>query len=296
MLMALLLGIAVSFLSEDDKAAPGIAFAARTVLRIGVAFLGARISVDLLVGLGGPLIALVIGGVVATIAFGLVVGKFFGHKWRFSLLTAGSVAICGASAAMAIGAILPRDDRSEERLIFTVVGVTVLSTMAMILYPVLASTMNMTTSEAGVFLGGTIHDVAQVVGAGFSISVETGDTATLVKLIRVAMLAPVVLIASIAIRSMSEANPDEKRPPLLPFFVLAFLILAGINSAHLIPAALAEFLSQASRWLLLVAIAAVGMKTHLKQVLGVGMAAIGLIVAETLFIGAFILIGIRLIT
>jgi uncharacterized membrane protein YadS len=110
------------------------------------------------------------------------------------------------------------------------------------------------------------------------------------------MLAPVVLIASIAIRSMADANPDEKRPPLLPFFVLAFLILAGINSAHLIPVALAEFLSDSSRWLLLIAIAAVGMKTHLKQVLGVGLAAIGLIVVETLFIGAFILIGIRLIT
>ncbi|PYG29506.1 YeiH family protein [Pelagimonas varians] len=296
MLMALLLGIAVSFLSEDEKAAPGIAFSARTVLRIGVALLGARISIDLLVGLGGPLIALVICGVLATIAFGLFVGRFFGHKWRFSLLTAGSVAICGASAAMAIGAILPRDERSEERLIFTVVGVTVLSTLAMIIYPILANVLNMSTTEAGVFLGGTIHDVAQVVGAGFSVSVETGDTATLVKLIRVAMLAPVVLIASIAIRSMADANPDEKRPPLLPFFVLAFLILAGINSAHLIPAALAEFLSESSRWLLLIAIAAVGMKTHLKQVLGVGIAAIGLIVVETLFIGAFILIGIRLIT
>ncbi|MGH1412275.1 MAG: YeiH family protein [Pelagimonas sp.] len=296
MLMALLLGIAVAFLSEDEKAAPGIAFSARTVLRVGVAFLGARISVDLLVGLGAPLIALVIGGVLATIAFGLAIGRLFGHRWRFSLLTAGSVAICGASAAMALGAILPRDERSEERLIFTVVGVTVLSTLAMILYPILAKTMDMNTTEAGVFIGGTIHDVAQVVGAGFSISVETGDTATLVKLIRVAMLAPVVLVASIAIRSMAEANPGQKRPPLLPFFVLAFLILAGLNSAHLIPGFLAEFLSQASRWLLLIAIAAVGMKTNLKQVLGVGMAAIALIVVETLFIGAFILIGIRLIT
>lgn len=296
MLMALLLGIAVHFLAEDEKCAPGIAFSARTVLRIGVAFLGARISIDLLVGLGGPLIALVIGGVLATIAFGLAVGRFFGHKWRFSLLTAGSVAICGASAAMAIGAILPRDERSEERLIFTVVGVTVLSTLAMILYPILAEMLNMNTTEAGVFIGGTIHDVAQVVGAGFSISVETGDTATLVKLIRVAMLAPVVLVASIAIRSMASATPGETRPPLLPFFVLAFLILAGLNSAHLIPAALAEFLSQASRWLLLIAIAAVGMKTNLKQVLGVGAAAIALIVVETLFIGAFILLGIRLIT
>lgn len=296
MLMALLLGIAVSFLSEDQKTAPGIAFSARTLLRIGVALLGARISVDLLTGLGAPLIGLVIAGVIATIGFGLAVGRFFGHKWRFSFLTAGSVAICGASAAMAISAILPRDERSEERLIFTVVGVTVLSTLAMIIYPLIAKALHLTPTEAGVFLGGTIHDVAQVVGAGFSISVETGDTATLVKLIRVAMLAPVVLIASIVIRNMAEGASEDERPPLLPFFVLAFLILAGVNSAHLIPEALAVFLSEVSRWMLLIAIAAVGMKTNLKQVLGVGIAAIALIVVETLFIGAFILIGIRFIT
>ena len=133
-----------------------------------------------------------------------------------------------------------------------------------------------------------------MVGAGFSISQETGETATLVKLIRVAMLAPIVLVASMAIRSMAEAQPGDARPPLLPGFVLAFLILATVNSAHLIPGGLAEFLGQTSRCLLLVAIAAVGRKTNLKQVLAVGPAAIALIVVDTIFIGLFILIGLAL--
>lgn len=296
MLMALLLGIAVSFLSEDAKTAPGIAFANRQLLRLGVALLGARISVDLLVGLGGPMIALVVAGVVATILFGLAVGRFFGSGWRFSLLTGGSVAICGASAAMAIAAILPRDARSEERLLFTVVGVTVLSTLAMILYPILTATLGLDTAQTGVFLGGTIHDVAQVVGAGFSISEEAGESATLVKLIRVAMLAPVVLVASLSIRAMTAAGAGDSLPPLLPGFVLGFLALATVNSLHLLPGALTQFMGDASRWLLLVAIAAVGMKTNLKQVLSVGPAAIALIVADTLFIGAFILVGIKVLT
>ncbi|MCT4554944.1 MAG: putative sulfate exporter family transporter [Pelagimonas sp.] len=295
MLLALLLGIAVSFLSEDQKTAPGIAFSARALLRIGVALLGARVSLDLLIGLGGPLIALVIGGVLATIGFGLFVGRFFGSGWKFSLLTGASVAICGASAAMAVAAILPRDERSEERLIFTVVGVTVLSTIAMILYPIIVAALELNTVQGGVFLGGTIHDVAQVVGAGFSISPETGESATLVKLIRVAMLAPIVLVASVAIRMMTKAQPGDARPPLLPGFVLAFLVLAAVNSAHLIPTALADFLGQASRWLLLVAIAAVGMKTNLKQVLAVGPAAIALLVVDTVFIGLFILIGLTVL-
>ncbi|NDR59086.1 YeiH family protein [Aliiruegeria sabulilitoris] len=295
MLLALLLGIAVNFLGEEGANAPGIAFSARSLLRLGVALLGVRISVDLMADLGAELIGLVIAGVLCTILFGLAIGKVFGHKWRFSLLTAGSVAICGASAAMAISAILPKDERSEERLIFTVLGVTVLSTIAMIAYPILVETFGLDERQGGVFLGGTIHDVAQVVGAGFSISETTGDTATLVKLIRVSMLAPVVLVASLLIRRFADAPIDGKRPPLLPGFVIGFLVLAALNSLHLIPASAVLFLSQASRWLLLTAIAAVGMKTHLKEVLSVGRLAIAQIVAETLFIAVFILAGVKLI-
>ena len=293
MLLALLLGIAVSFLGEEGRTVDGIAFSARTLLRIGVALLGVRISMSLMAGLGMELIILVIAGVVLTIGFGLLIARLFGHKWRFAFLTAGSVAICGASAAMAISAILPRDERSEERLIFTVVGVTVLSTIAMIAYPILVKALGMDDISAGVFLGGTIHDVAQVVGAGFTISEQAGDTATLVKLFRVAMLAPVVLVASILIRSFAEHDEIGSRPPLLPTFVLGFLALATLNSFGLIPAVVGDFLSQASRWLLLTAIAAVGMKTNLRQVLSVGGAAIALIVVETIFIAGLILAGIE---
>lgn len=296
MLLALLLGIALSFLSEEGRAVSGIAFSARSLLRLGVALLGVRISIDLMAGLGWDLIALVILGVLATIAFGFLVSPIFGYKWRFAFLTAGSVAICGASAAMAISAILPKDEKSEQRLIFTVMGVTVLSTIAMILYPILVRWLELDELQGGVFLGGTIHDVAQVVGAGFSISEQTGDTATLVKLIRVSLLAPIVLFASLMIRSYSETPKDGKQPPILPGFVLGFLVLAGLNSFHLIPPFLSDFLSNCSRWLLLIAIAAVGMKTNLKQVMDVGGAAILLIVLETVFIGAIILFGIKMLT
>ncbi|GIT92214.1 membrane protein [Jannaschia pagri] len=296
MLLALLLGIALSFLGTEGKTPAGIAYSARTLLRLGVALLGVRISFGMLAGLGAPLILLVVGGVVATIGFGMAFGRFFGHKWRFSLLTAGSVAICGASAAMAISAILPKDERSEERLIFTVMGVTVLSTVAMIAYPILVRSLGLNDVQGGVFLGGTIHDVAQVVGAGYSVSEPTGDTATLVKLMRVAMLAPVVLIASLAIRRWAEPDPDGSRPPLLPGFVIAFLVLAALNSFGIIPTVVATFASDASRWLLLTAIAAVGMKTDLRSVMSVGGAAIALIILETLFIAAITLAGITLLT
>ncbi len=295
MLMALLLGIAFHFLAEEGRCVPGIAFSSRTVLRIGVALLGARISVELLIGLGPRLISLVVAGVILTILVGLLGAKLLGRGWRFALLTGGSVAICGASAAMAIAAVLPKNEHSERNLIFTVLSVTVLSTLAMITYPIITQYLELDHLATGVFLGGTIHDVAQVVGAGFSVSNETGEIATLVKLIRVTMLAPVVLVLSLVIRSFADASADEKdgpRPPLIPFFVLMFLVLAAINSFGLIPQIFQEAMSSMSRWALLISIAAVGMKTSLKTIFDVGGQAIVLIVAETIFIAGFILFGI----
>jgi uncharacterized integral membrane protein (TIGR00698 family) len=292
MLMALLLGIAFNFLAEEGRCVPGIAFSARQILRLGVALLGVRISVDLLVGLGLSTVLLLVGGLVATILFGLAVARLLGRGWRLALLTSGAVAICGASAAMAIAAVLPKNEFSERNLIFTVLSVTVLSTIAMIFYPMLAQTLGLDARAAGIFFGGTIHDVAQVVGAGFSVSPEAGETATLVKLIRVTMLAPVVIIFSLATRNMASTGAAGKRPPLLPGFVLAFLVLAALNSAGLVPAVVAAAASEASRWALLAGIVAVGMKASLRRLLDVGGDAVILIVAETLFIGLFILAGI----
>lgn len=297
MLMALLLGIAFGFLGEDGRCVPGIELTAKKVLRIGVAILGARVSAELMVGLGPEMVGLLVLAVLCTIAFGVACSRFLGRGWRFGVLTGGAVAICGASAAMAIAAVLPKNENSERNLIFTVLGVTVLSTLAMIFYPMMAGWMAMTDSQSGFFIGGTIHDVAQVVGAGFSVSEPAGEVATLVKLIRVTMLAPVILILSLVIRhSMGTDSSTGTRPPLIPFFVVAFLIFAALNSFGAIPAAVSPILSEVSRWALLLSVAAVGMKTALKRVFEVGGQAIVLIVAETLFIAAFVLLGARIIS
>ena len=120
-------------------------------------------------------------GVAVTIAAGLSLGLLFGFRMRFSFLSGGAVAICGVSATMAISAILPRE-HSDERPAFTVVSVTVASTIAIIAFPILAAAAGWTNAQPGVFLGATIHDVARVVGAGFSVSETTGETTMLVEL------------------------------------------------------------------------------------------------------------------
>lgn len=141
---------------------------------------------------------------------------------------------------------------------------------------------------AGVFIGATIHDVAQVVGAGFSISDRAGEVATLVKLIRVAMLAPVIVFLSFAIRRQA-GGAGEARAPLLPLFVVGFLVCALLNSAGLVPVALQQLAASTSQWCLLVAIAAVGIKTSLKSIFIVGGTAIVLMVLETAFIATLVL-------
>jgi len=229
------------------------------------------------------------------LGFGCAAGRRFGCRGGFGFLWAGAVALCGASAAIAIAAVRPKDERSEDRLVFTVVGVTLLSTVAMILYPVLSQALGFDDQTAGIYLGATIHDVAQVVGAGFSISPEAGETATLVKLLRVAMLAPVIVVASVVLRSTMGADPNGQRPPLMPGFVVAFLVLAALNSTVTLPAALLDFAAAGSGWLLLTAIAAVGLKTRPAEVLKVGRAAAALLVVETVFLAVLVAMALSLI-
>ena len=292
MLMAILLGMPLHFLAEDDRAGPGIDFAARTLLRAGVALLGLRVSLDMVAAIGWPFVALVAGSVAVVILGSVALARRLGQDRAFGLLTGGSVAICGASAAMAIASVLPARDSAERDLSFTVITVTVMSTFAMIVYPMLAAGLGLDQHQTGLFLGATIHDVAQVVGAGYSVSEETGDIATVVKLIRVTLLAPVVLIAALVLRRTAPAG--AARPPLLPGFVLVFLVLAAANSAHLVPLPVTDAASTLSRALLVAAVAAVGMKTALARMAQVGAAAIAMLLVQTAALATLIAVPLML--
>ncbi|MGO9235511.1 MAG: YeiH family protein [Methylocella sp.] len=247
MLFALLFGMTFHFLHEEGRCVAGIEFSSKAVLRFGVALLGARITANQILELGGMPIATVLGGIISTIALGAFAAQRLGLSRSFGVLSGGAVGICGASAALAIASVLPRTPESERDTILTVVTVTVLSTIAMISYPLFVTVVGLDHIQAGIFLGGTIHDVAQVVGAGYSISPKTGDVATYVKLLRVTMLLPVVFsIAFVMSRGVKGGQSGAKAK--LPLFLVGFAVLVAMNSLGLLPKAANDIANEVSRW------------------------------------------------
>ena len=289
MLFALLLGIAMSFLHQGTQCKSGIEFTASTILRIGVALLGLRIAFGDLIALGWKTGLLLVVAIMSTILLGVVLAKAFGLQKRFGVLTGGAVGICGASAAMAISAVLPDSKDKDRDTLLTIIGVTALSTMAMVVYPIIAGMLELDETATSIFLGGTIHDVAQVVGAGYSVSEQTGVLATLTKLVRVALLMPVVVCILLVLRMKMDKTSHAKAPGI-PLFLIGFVILMSINSMIALPEVLTKVSADISRFALVIAIAAIGMKSNLSQLLTVGFKPILLLVLETVWIAGLILV------
>ena len=289
MLFALLIGMAFHFLHEEGRCIPGIEFSSKTILRLGVALLGAKITVSQIVGLGVMPIATVVVAVVSTIAMGAVAARALGLSRAFGILSGGAVGICGASAALAIASVLPKNPEAERDTILTVVVVTALSTLAMILYPLIAVGLGLDHTQAGIFIGGAIHDVAQVVGAGYSISPRTGDVATYVKLLRVTLLLPVVFTIALTMRSATTS----RRAPPLPMFLVGFAALVAVNSLGLLSKPMVDAASILSRGCLVTAIAALGMKTSFKALATAGWRPVALMIGETAWILTVVLVSVK---
>ena len=342
-LYALLIGVAFHFLSENDRCRPGIEFSAKKLVRVGVALLGVRIVVSDVSALGLWGILGLAGAVVFTLCFGVLMARVLRVSPMFGLLSGGGTGICGISATMAISSTLPQSPESERCTLMSAIGIASLSTAVMVLYPLWVRWFGMTVPEAGLFLGGSIHDVAQVVGAGSILSPDIAKAATLAKMFRVAMLVPVVLTLSLVLRrtvaaeagmarplagavplqqpqipesvttgatgasaapaTASAAAPQgasgtsaasARRPPLLPFFLVMFVLLVAVNSLGLIPPAVQHVASDLSGWALVVSISALGIKTSFEKIAALGWRPIALMVAEALFVAAWMLMVVML--
>jgi len=295
MLMSLLLGMAFHFLNDAPRVGPGLELAAVQALRVGVALLGLRLTFSEVSSLGWTPVFLVTAAVATTLLVGAVLSRILGCDRQLGILTGGAVAICGASAAMAISSVLPEGPDTKRHTLFTIIGVTSLSTVAMVLYPVIGDALRFDDAEMGLFIGATIHDVAQVVGAGYSVSPAAGDLATFIKLLRVAMLVPVVLLLGLLYRGRHPSGQKKGKGPAVPLFLIGFVALFLLNSSGLVPQTAVQPIADLAPLLLLVAIAALGIRTSMQDVMTIGLKPVLLIVGETVFIAGlvagFLLLG-----
>lgn len=299
-LYALLLGMAFHFISDDVRAIAGIELCAKNFLRLGVALLGARITAEELAHLSLGSITVLVTGVFATVAFSMLLNRWVKWPRAEGALAGASVAICGASAAAALALVIDKKELRETALLAIIVTVTALSTIAMILYPLVCGLLGFEASRAGFLLGGTIHDVAQVVGAGAMLGNDALQTATMTKMLRVAMLIPMMFVFTALFAARGE-HGEAKTPKTvnpftqIPLFLIGFVLLALLNVVGVIPVVVSDALAQASQLLILVAMGALGIKTSLGKLKSVGWAPIILMTADTIFLFAWVLAGIWLV-
>lgn len=260
LLLAVLLGISLAATRALPAATtPGLRLAASRLLRIGVVLLGLRLSLGDVAALGGPSLAVVIAVVAATFVGTRRLGAALGVSPPLALLVATGFAICGASA---IAAVQPLADAPEEDVAVAVGLVTLCGTLAVLLWPLLAGPLALGPVAYGRFTGASVHDVAQVVAAGSAGGPVALEAAVVVKLTRVALLAPLVAVLGLSLRGRHRAvdgrRPDARRMAPLPLFLVGFILAVVLRTAGVIPPALLGAVRLTERVLFAAALFAIG--------------------------------------
>ena len=279
MLMGLLIGLAFNFANGDARLHAGLGLASKTLLRWGIVLVGLQVTFGQIVGLGGPAFLAILSMVALVTVTGALVSWRIGRGAAFGTLAGGAVAICGASAALALASVLGDRRASQAQLTLVLVAVSAASALAMSLYPVLAHAMHLTDRQAGFLMGASIHDVAQALGAGYSYSAAAGATATVVKLTRVALLAPALAVVGFAFPCNDSSKADRVG---VPWFVVGFLALCALHSLVVLPTPLLDAAKPGATALLLLAVTATGIRSPLALLLEQGWRASLPVIAATL--------------
>ena len=280
--LGLVLGMALHSVAARPLFVRGTAFSVKNVLRWAIALFGLKIAASDIIGLGVGTVAMVVVTMALTLASGVLFARLFGRGDLYGALAGGATAVCGASAALATASVLPDYEGREADTAFVAITVNLLATAAMLAYPPICAALAFDDRTTGIFLGATIHDVAQVVGAGYAVSDTAGNAATVVKLFRVLMLLPVVTGAGWWFAARGGDSHRAKVP--VPVFALMFLVFVAINSFGVLPSPVKSTLVEVSRWGLLIAIAALGLNTSLQSILGVGPRHILVVLGSTLVV------------
>lgn len=275
LIISIILGVLIGNLVKfPETFKPGIIFSLKKILRLAIIFLGFRLTFQNVaeVGLEGLIVDTIM--LVSTFLVGVWVSrKIFGLDNEMSYLIASGSSICGASAVLATAPVVKAEMHHAAMAVATV---TIFGTTAMFVYPLVYKAgllLDFNDLTYGIWTGATVHEVAQVVAAGFAISDSAGNTATIAKLTRVMMLAPLLIILSIylAKKHSTHGAGVTLRDIPIPWFVFGFIAMVGVNSLNVIPTNAVHYINVVDTFLLTVAMGAMGIETNINKVKGVGM-------------------------
>lgn len=248
---------------------PGIVFCSKRVLRIGIILYGFRLTFQDVTAVGMPAILIDALVVITTICGGVLIGKLMKMDRGIALLTSVGSGICGAAAILGAESAIRTKPYKTAVSVATVV---IFGTLSMFLYPILyrAGVFDLPADAMGIFAGSTIHEVAHVVGAGNAMGKEVSDPAIIVKMIRVMMLVPVLLVISWSVaraarKSGDTATGDGRGKLNMPWFALMFLVVIGFNSFNLLPTEVVDFINTFDTFLLTMAMTALGAETSIEK-------------------------------
>ncbi|MFC2967553.1 YeiH family protein [Acidimangrovimonas pyrenivorans] len=286
LILAILIGMAVHNVIDTPTAAKaGVKFSLRRILRAGIVLLGLQLTLGQVAAvgpMGGALIAVTL---VSTFAFTTWLGRRLGVEAGLAQLIAAGTSICGASAVIATNEVTQAGD---EDVAYAVACVTVFGSLSMVLYPMLGALLPLGAHGYGLWAGASIHEVAQVVAAGYQRGTEAGDFATIAKLTRVLMLAPVVIVLGRwAARGATGQGSSQAAP--MPWFVIGFLGMVLVASTGMVPAPVHADATILTQFLLAVALAAMGLETDIRKLKAMGLRPLILGAAAWIFIGALAL-------
>lgn len=270
-------------------AAPGVRFATRRLLRIGVVLLGLSLPLAAIVALGFPVVGLVVVTLTATLLGTWWLGTRMGLGRPRSLLIACGFAICGASA---IAATQDAADADEDDVATAISMVTICGTAAMVLLPLLQAPLGLSDRAFGIWAGASVHEVGQVVAAATPVGATAVSIAVVVKLTRVLMLAPVVTGLGLLGR---RDGTRGTRPPLLPLFVAGFLVMVAVRSSGLLPTAALDVAETAQDVAFAAALFGLGTGVHLRSLVRSSGSALLLATAATLLVATVALFGVLLV-
>lgn len=255
LVLALVLGMIVrTAWAPPQRFAPGIAFGGKQVLEAAIVLLGASVNLPLLLRAGAPLVVAIVTVVVVGLAAGYAIGRALGLNPRLATLIACGNAICGNSAIAAVAPVIGAD---QEDVASSIAFTAVLGVIVVLSLPLLMPLLGLDEYQYGALAGMTVYAVPQVIAATFPVGRLSGEVGTLVKLVRVLLLGPVILFFTLRARKVGEQR--MAMGSVVPWFIAGFLVLALARSLGLIPAEVAGPVREVSRWMTVLAMAALGL-------------------------------------